>query len=126
MIIEKILVDGIWKDGLYKYRNDEADTPIVACTFGDDNHRVYHLDSLHRIVESMWNTKDGVWTHHILEKDANPDSKLAVFAFTDGKNPAIVDIPLYLQDEQGGKSISEYAFDFGSGWTANSSILPVK
>ncbi|KAI1104089.1 fucose-specific lectin [Jackrogersella minutella] len=128
IFIEKIDIGDGWQDGLYKYSNDESDTPIVAVTFGVDTHCVYHLNSEHYIVESVWNTgaRDHKWTSQILSKKANPGSKLAGFAFTDGGNNANTNIQLYLQDEEGGENISEYAYKTGSGWTTNSAILPAK
>ncbi|KAI1074664.1 hypothetical protein F5B20DRAFT_585990 [Whalleya microplaca] len=126
IIIEKMDIGDGWQDGTYEYRNDESDTPIVAVTFGVDGHRMYHLNSGHSIVESLWNPRDKKWTHQILPKKANAGSKLAGFAFTDGGNNTNINIQLYLQDEEGGKNISEYAYKTGSGWTTHPAILPVK
>ncbi|KAI1087529.1 hypothetical protein F5B19DRAFT_497267 [Rostrohypoxylon terebratum] len=122
-IIEKIAEGSGWKDGKLKVRNDEANTPIVAVTFGDDSHRVYHLNSEHYIVESAWDAGDDDWTTNVSEKKVNSGSKLAGVTFLLDAYP---NIQLYLQDQKGGKTISEYVHQYGSVWITHTGILPVK
>ncbi|KAI0013570.1 fucose-specific lectin [Xylariaceae sp. FL0662B] len=122
-IIEQMNDGDDWKLGIYQYPNARPATPIAALSF-EDGHRVFLLDSQNHIIESVYKPGPGNWVNPVLSQTANGESQLACLGFTGNNKKS--NIFIYLQDEEGGKTITEFFTHDDENWSTNPNILPAK